>query len=159
MPAQSVSLPPQFLLSLTSWPSLFFSLLRHFLNPESYISIVSAYCFLSVHLSATLPPCCLQPFFECPIQTSQKRWKSDCICQSHPFYGNQLAKVLSPRQCTLCWPDSVWMPLCPAHTLELIVYGKTVDVTCIRTSLWECENLGMTKENHETGRWLRISPF
>ena len=80
-----LSLHLQPLLSLASWPSLFFSLLRHFLNPESYIPIVSAYCFLSVYLSATLPPYCLQPFFECPIQTSQKRWKSDWVCQFHPF--------------------------------------------------------------------------
>lgn len=83
--SHSLSLHPQLLLSLAGWPSLFSSLLRHFLNPESYIPIVSAYCFLSVHLSATLPPYCLQPFFECPIQTSQKRGKSDWVCQSHPF--------------------------------------------------------------------------
>lgn len=48
------------------------------------------------------------------------------------FKATWLVKELSVRQRTLCWPDLMCVPLCLAHTVGPIVYGKSGEVTCIR---------------------------
>lgn len=136
--SHSLSLHLQLLLSLVSWPSLFSPLLRHFLNPESYIPIVSAYCLLSVHLSATYPAIVFTLSLIVPFKLHKRDGNLIGSVSLIHFKATPLVKVLSTGLCTLCWPGSMRVPLCLAQTLGPIICGERSEATCIRNP---CEGM------------------